>query len=73
MKGKPDKLDLRLAEMEAKTVTEIRRLIVQECLGRCKISHPGCPYLDSTKICPEIQETLDEYIPKILEDIGKNN
>jgi len=68
-----DKLNLRLTEIEAKKVTEIRHEILQEELGRCKISSPGCPYLNSTRICKSIQTTLDEYIPKVLSDIARDN
>lgn len=72
-KRKPDKIDLKIAEIEAEVVTEIRRLIVQECLRHCKISHPECSYLNSAKICPAIQETLEEEIPHILREMSKKN
>ena len=72
-KRKPDKLDLKIAEMEAKAITEIRRLIVQECLKRCKISHPYCPYLNSIKICPTIQDTLETEVPHILREMSRKN
>lgn len=72
-KRKPDKLDLKIAEIETRIATAIRHEIVQECLSRCKISSPGCPYLNSTKLCESIQDTVDTFIPKVFEDIGKDN
>jgi len=73
MPKRPDKLDLKIAEMEAKVVTELRRLIVQECLSRCRINQPWCPYLNSTKICPSIQKTLKEEVPNILQEMSEKN
>lgn len=73
VKRKPDRLDLRIAEIETKKIVEARHEIVQECLGRCRISHPDCPYLKSTNLCESIRDTLDEYIPRILEDISRDN
>lgn len=73
VKKKPDKLDLRIAEIEAKKVIEIRHIIVQECLDRCKVNHPDCPHLKSTKLCGFVQGALKEGVPEVLEDIGKEN
>jgi len=70
---RPDQLDLKIAEIEAKVVTELRRLVVQECLDHCKIDHPYCPYLRSTRICSSIQDTLKTEIPTILWEISKKN
>ena len=70
---RPDKLDLKIAEMEAKTVTEIRREIVQECLDNCRIRQPWCPYLRSVKICPSIRETLRVEVPCILREMSEEN
>jgi len=73
MPRRPDNLDLKIAEMEARVVTGLRRLIVQECLDHCKIDHPYCPYLHSTKICPSIQRTLKTEVPTILWEMSKKN
>ena len=70
---RPDVLDLRIAEMEAEVVTEIRRLIVQECLGHCRISHPYCPYLESVDICWTINRLVKEEVPLILLEMGEKN
>lgn len=32
VKKEPDRLDLKLAEIEAKKATEIRQIVVQDCL-----------------------------------------
>ena len=65
---KPDKIDLKITEIEAKVVTKLRHLIVQDCLDECKTSHPWCPFLKSTKICQTILDTLKEEIPLILQE-----
>ncbi len=73
MQQRQYKLDLRLTEIETKVTTEIRRLIIQECLQGCKTENPDCPYLESTKICGVIQDVLDEDIPKILKERNRSN
>lgn len=73
MHGRPDNLDLKIAAMEAKTVAEIRREVVQECLDNCRIRQPWCPYLGSVKVCPSIRETLRVEVPVILREISEEN
>ena len=73
MARRPDKLDLKIAEMEAKVVTELRRLIVKEYLEHCRKEHSYCPYLNSTKICPNILDALEEETPIILREMSKRN
>ncbi len=69
----PDNLDLKIAEIEAKVVTGLRRLIVQECLSHCRINHPDCSYLDSIKICPDIRRILREEVPHTLLEMSEKN
>ena len=71
--SQPDALDLKIAEMEAKVVTEVRRLIVQECLDDCKTTQPWCPYLRSIKLCPGIRRALREEVPAVLHEISEKN
>ena len=70
---KPDKIDLRIAEIDAKVVTGIRRLVVQEYLEHCRTTRPWCPLLKSTKLCSTIRETLEEEIPTILQERSQRN
>ena len=70
---KPDKIDLKLAEIEAKTAIKIRREIIRECLDECKVNQPWCPYLGSVKLCPTIRETLRVEIPAILREMSEEN
>ena len=73
MARRPDRIDLRIAEVEARVVTKIRRLIAQESLEHCRTNHPYCPYLKSTKLCSNIQETLEEETPIILQEMSEKN
>ncbi len=69
----PDKIDLKIAEMEAKTVAEIRREIVRERLDDCRTAQPWCPYLRSVRLCPSIRETLRVEVPTILREMSEEN
>ena len=74
MKGRQlDALDLKIAEMEAKAVTEVRSLVVQECLDECRTNKPWCPYLRSIKLCPSIRRTLREEVPIIMREMDERN
>jgi len=70
---KPDALDLKIAEMEGKVVTEVRRLVVQEYLDECEVIQPECPYLRSTKLCRSIRRALQEEVPIVLREMGEKN
>jgi len=70
---KLDKLDLKIAEIEAKVVVRLRHEIIQDYLDQCKRKQPWCPYLRSTKICPSIQKALRVEISATLQGMGEQN
>ena len=70
---KPDALDLKIAEIEAEVVTEVRRLVVQEYHDECEVIQPECPYLRSTKLCFNIRRALQEEVSIILREMGEKN
>ena len=73
-RGKPDKLDIKLVELESKRNSLIRYGVLDYHLRSCRISEPECPYLvDTSRICPKLQRVLKHAVRKASFQISEEN